>query len=114
LAFVVCSNHHRVRARGRCRRYDDLAAGCLLDRPEAGRTVSDLFTLADRAAVPKGDRTVAVGRHGTLHQAVGRTGEKRLWLRFLTPGGHIRQAKPIRFDVPALVSAARAPIAASK
>jgi hypothetical protein len=103
--FVVCSNHHRMRAAGKCGRYDRLVKGCLEPRPENGRTVAELFALASRSAVPGPDRTVKKGGFGTLHQAVALTGTRRLWLRFLAPDSNIRQAKPVEFDVAALVKA---------
>jgi hypothetical protein len=97
--FVACSNHHRQRSRGRCDRYDRLTRGVLALRAGEKRDIAAWFALAERSAVPAAGRTVPVGGFGTLHQAVARTGRRELWLRFLTPGGNIRDAKPFRLRV---------------
>jgi len=98
--YVVCSNHHRSRANGRCSRYDSLMEGCA----EAGAKPLDvkaLFALAERSAVPKAGK--AVTNFGTLHQTVALTGAKKLWVRILEKGGNIRDAKQVEFDVTKLL-----------
>lgn len=88
--FLVCSNHYRSRASGRCDRYDALIRGCgeKVDKPLDARA---LFRLGERASVS--------GFIATLHQTVAFTGTKRLWVRLVAPGKKIKEIEPVEFNV---------------
>ena len=104
---VVCSNHHRLRAKGLCDRYDALLAG-IASRGDKPFDLPGLMALVERAAVPAAGRKLSDTGLATLHQAIALTGTKRLWLRFLVGDGNIRDAKWVEFDVTALVAATAA------
>jgi len=108
LPYVVCTNHHRRRAKGRCGRYRALTKGC--ENAPAGKPldVAALFALADLAAVPRAGRTIRDSRFGTLHQVVAETGTRKLHVRMVAPGGNIRDAKPVLFDVAKVLAEIRA------
>ena len=67
-----------------------------------------LFALADLAAVPRAGRTIRDSRFGTLHQVVAETGTRKLYVRMVAPGGNIRDAKPVLFDVVRVLAEVRA------
>jgi hypothetical protein len=102
-AFVVCSNHHRLRADGRCGRYDRLAAGCGAER-EGAFDVPALFDLGSLAAVPGPEAAVAERAFGTLHQVVALTGTRKIFVRVAGAQSNIRDVEPVEFDVAALLA----------
>ncbi len=108
LPFVACSNGHRVRGTDSCRRYDALLRG----RAEAKAgplSVEDLYAIGSLAALPDAGRSVSAAGIGTLHQVVALTGEGAFWVRFAPVEGNVRDAKPARFDVHALLEAVPVP-----
>jgi hypothetical protein len=103
--FVVCSNHHRLRARGQCDRYQDLETGAR-EAAEA-RTVPMLFALAARSAVPRDGSPVLEGGFGTQHEVVALTGKKLLYVRVVEVGRSIAEVEPVEFDAVKLLAAVR-------
>jgi len=103
--FVVCSNHHRLRARGRCGRYRSLVTGA--EAAEEAFTVPQLFKLAERSSVPRNGAPIAEGGFGTQHQTVALTGKKLLYVRVVETGKSIRDVEPVKFDAVKILRAVR-------
>lgn len=103
LEYVACSNHHRLRGSGVCSRYRSLIAGCA-----EGPDVFDLealVALAESASVPRPGESALTAPVTTLHQAVARTGERRLWVRLISKSmARIREARGVDLDVRALLA----------
>lgn len=109
--FLVCSNHHRVRARneeeseGHCTRYDRMHSRLIgrgKDLPPLSE--NDLFEIANVAAVPRAERVQKPLHHGTLHQVVAFTGKRRLFIKMGVPEENIRNVKSRILDVPEALS----------
>jgi hypothetical protein len=102
--WVVCTNHHRARGSSFCGRYNSLAKGCA-DSSEKF-DLEALIQLVDAAAVPAATVLPKNAYIATLHQAVARTAERRLWIRMiLEPSKNIRDVTGTDLDVTALLSA---------
>jgi hypothetical protein len=104
LSFVACSNGHRRRGTDSCNRYDSLVRGCR-ERQADPFDLPALVELVSSAAVPAPGKPVNGAFVGTLHQLVGFTGERRLWVRLLeSREENIRDAKGLEVDVEALLA----------
>jgi hypothetical protein len=104
LEYVACSNGHRRRGKDSCDRYDALIS-CCRERRDAPFDLAALVDLVSRAALPSRGKPVEDADVGTLHQVLGLTGERRLWVRFLeSREKNIRDAKWVEFEVDALLS----------
>lgn len=108
--FLVCTNHHRRRGipegtTPRCWRFDALSETAV-GGTEEDFEFPDLVRLVESAALPE-EKPQRAYRHGTLHQAIGRCGPKRLHVRFGEVGKNIRECAWRAVEVPAAVGAAR-------
>lgn len=103
--YLVCSNHHRLRADGQCSRYASLVSG--ITTHEKFTTVAELFDLADISAVPRDGSAINEGSFGTQHQVVALTGKKLLYVRLVEFGKSIMQVEPVMFDAVKAVAAVR-------
>jgi hypothetical protein len=97
-AYLVCTNHHRVRARPQwrpfipvCARYERLFDESSHLELGRGLGASDLIQLAELAAVPADKKPVTSYQHGTLHQVIGLLGKRELHIRMIKSGQHITQ-----------------------
>ncbi len=103
--FVVCSNHHRLRGRGRGERYRSLVSGATAG--EKFSSVEALFDLAERTAVPRDGSAIVEGGFGTQHQVVALTGKKLLYVRMVEFGKSIAEVAPVAFDAVKALRAVR-------
>jgi hypothetical protein len=103
--FVVCSNHHRVRANGRCSRYRSLVDGATTGEKFA--TTEELFDLAERTSVPRDGSPINEGGFGTQHQVVALTGKKLFYVRLVKFGKSIAEVEPVEFDAAKAVAGVR-------
>ena len=121
---LACTNHHRSRPEPPAIkgpvfprwRYEVLSRLGGKDKPANPFDVDSMFGWMTKAAFPREGKPQkraesirgAMRHHGTLHQAVGEPGKKRLHVKIGAIGKHISEIAAHPYDVPSLVQAAAA------